>query len=64
MGLSNEKYRTDENRQYIDFTKDLLKQADINISSIEVDAKEVLGEEYDWNELRIVLSEIKRLKEI
>ena len=38
-----EKYRTDENRQYIDFTKDLLKQADINISSIEVDAKEVVG---------------------
>ena len=27
-------------------------------------AREVLGEEYDWNELRIVLSEIKRLKEI
>ena len=38
-----EKYRNDENRQYIDFTKDLLKQADINISSIEVDAKEVIG---------------------
>lgn len=44
MDLSSvalEKYRTDENRQYIDFTKDLLKQSDINISSIEVDAKEV-----------------------
>lgn len=41
-GVAIEKYRTDENRQYIDFTKDLLKQADINISSIEVDAKEVV----------------------
>ena len=42
-GYAVEKYRTDENRQYIDFTKNLLKQADINISSIEVDAKEVIG---------------------
>ena len=42
-GVAIEKYRTDEKRQYIDFTKDLLKQADINISSIEVDAKEVVG---------------------
>jgi hypothetical protein len=42
-GVAFEKYRTDENRQYIDFTKDLLKQADINISSIDVDAKEVVG---------------------
>ena len=42
-GVAIEKYRTDENRQYIGFTKDLLKQADINISSIEVDAKEVVG---------------------
>ena len=42
-GVAVEKYRTDENRQYIDFTKNLLKQADINISSIEVDAKEVVG---------------------
>lgn len=41
-GVAIEKYRTDEKRQYIDFTKDLLKQADINISSIEVDAKEVV----------------------
>jgi len=41
-GVAVEKYRTDENRQYIDFTKNLLKQADINISSIEVDAKEVI----------------------
>lgn len=42
-GVAIEKYRTDENRRYIDFTKNLLKQADINISSIEVDAKEVVG---------------------
>jgi hypothetical protein len=42
-GVALEKYRTDENGQYIDFTKDLLKQADINISSIKVDAKEVIG---------------------
>ena len=42
-GVAIEKYRTDENRQYIDFTKDLLKQADINISSIEADAKEAVG---------------------
>ena len=42
-GVAIEKYRADENRQYIDFTKDLLKQADINISSIEVDTKEVVG---------------------
>ncbi len=42
-GVALEKYRTDEDKQYIDFTKDLLKQADINISSIEVDAKEAVG---------------------
>lgn len=42
-GVAFEKYRTDENRKYIEFTKNLLKQADINISSIEVDAKEVVG---------------------
>ena len=42
-GVAFEKYRTDENRKYIEFTKNLLKQADINISSIEVDAKEVMG---------------------
>lgn len=40
-GVAFEKYRTDETHEYIDFTKDLLKQADINISSIKVDAKEV-----------------------
>ncbi|MEI3213150.1 MAG: ATP-binding protein [Lachnospiraceae bacterium] len=43
-GVAFEKYRIDENRKYIEFTKNLLKQADINISSIEVDAKEVVGE--------------------
>ena len=42
-GVAFEKYRTDENRKYIEFTKNLLKQAGINISSIEVDAKEVMG---------------------
>lgn len=42
-GVAFEKYRIDENRKYIEFTKNLLKQADINISSIEVDAKEVMG---------------------
>ena len=42
-GVAFEKYRTDENRKYIEFTKNLLKQADINISSIEVDTKEVVG---------------------
>lgn len=43
-GVAIEKYRTDENCQYIDFTTDLLKQADINISSIKVDTKEVVDE--------------------
>ncbi|MFR5193499.1 MAG: AAA family ATPase [Lachnospiraceae bacterium] len=42
-GVAFEKYRIDENRKYIEFTKNLLKQADINISSIEVDATEVVG---------------------
>lgn len=42
-GVAFEKYRTDETHEYIEFTKKLLKQADINISSIEVDAKEVVG---------------------
>ena len=42
-GVALEKYRTDENREYINFTRNLLKQADINISSIEVDAKEITG---------------------
>ncbi len=44
MNLSNlslEKYRTDTGHVYIDFTQNLLKQADINISSITVDTKEV-----------------------
>lgn len=40
-GLSFEKYRTDEKKEYIGFTQALLKQADINLSSITVDAKEV-----------------------
>lgn len=38
-----DKYRIDEDKKYIEFTKSLLKQADINISSIEVDTKEVMG---------------------
>lgn len=42
-GVALEKYRTDESHEYIEFTKNLLKQADINISNIEVDAKEVVG---------------------
>lgn len=42
-GVAFEKYRADETREYIEFTKNLLQQADINISSIEVDAKEVVG---------------------
>lgn len=40
-GLALEKYRTDENHEYIDFTRNLLQQADINISSIEVITSEV-----------------------
>lgn len=40
-GVAFEKYRTDETKEYIHFTQDLLKQADINISSINVDAREV-----------------------
>lgn len=40
-GLALEKYRTDENHEYIDFTRNLLQQADINISSIEVSTNEV-----------------------
>lgn len=40
-GIAFDKYRTDETGEYIDFTRDLLQQADINISSIKVDAKEV-----------------------
>jgi hypothetical protein len=40
-GMAFEKYRTDETKEYTEFTKRLLQQADINISSIEVDAKEV-----------------------
>lgn len=43
-GVALEKYRKDEDKQYIDFTKALLKEADINISSIDVDAKEVVGD--------------------
>lgn len=42
-GVALEKYRTDETHAYIDFTKELLKQADINISSIKADTKEVIG---------------------
>lgn len=41
-GVAFEKYRTDESREYIQFTKELLMQADINISSVRVDAKEVV----------------------
>lgn len=40
-GLALEKYRTDENHEYIDFTRNLLQQADINISSIEISTSEV-----------------------
>ena len=41
-GVAFDKYRIDEDKKYIEFTKSLLKQADINISSIEVDTKEVM----------------------
>lgn len=41
-GVSLEKYRTDTNHEYIDFTKKLLQQADINISNIEIKSKEVV----------------------
>ena len=41
-GVAFDKYRIDEDKKYIEFTKSLLKQADINISSIEVDTNEVL----------------------
>lgn len=40
-GYAFEKYREDENHAYAEFTKKLLKQADINISSIQIDAKEM-----------------------
>ena len=46
MDLSDvalDKYRIDDKHQYIDFTKNLLKQADINISNIEVETKEAIG---------------------
>ncbi len=36
-----EKYRTDTEREYARFTEELLKQADINISSITVDSEEM-----------------------
>ncbi|MBR3825683.1 MAG: ATP-binding protein [Lachnospiraceae bacterium] len=40
-GVALKKYQEDENDEYVSFTKELLKQADINISSIHVDAKEL-----------------------
>lgn len=40
-GYAFDKYREDESNEYVEFTKNLLKQADINISSITVDTKEV-----------------------
>lgn len=42
-GFAFDKYRTDESEGYVDFTKKLLRQADINISSISVDAKEIMA---------------------
>ena len=40
-GYAFDKYREDENKEYVKFTQRLLKQADINISSIEIDAQEI-----------------------
>ena len=40
-GYAFEKYREDETKEYVEFTRNLLKQADINISNIIVDTKEV-----------------------
>lgn len=40
-GYAFEKYREDDNNEYVEFTRNLLKQADINISSIRVDTKEI-----------------------
>lgn len=40
-GAAFEKYRTDETKKYIEFTKTLLHQADINISSIQIKTEEV-----------------------
>jgi AAA15 family ATPase/GTPase len=51
MDLSDvalDKYRIDDKHQYIDFIKNLLKQADINISNIEVETKDaIVGKSYD-----------------
>lgn len=41
-GVAFEKYRTDTGNGYVDFTKKLLQQADINISSISISAKETM----------------------
>lgn len=40
-GYAFDKYREDEGKEYVKFTQKLLQQADINISSIEIDAKEI-----------------------
>ncbi len=37
-----EKYKKDENKEYVEFTKNLLRQADININNIVVDTKEIV----------------------
>ncbi|SFO38076.1 hypothetical protein SAMN05216351_10820 [Pseudobutyrivibrio sp. JW11] len=40
-GVALDKYRNDDKGEYISFTKELLKQADINISDISIDIKEI-----------------------
>ena len=40
-GVALDKYRNDDKGEYISFTKELLKQADINISDISIDIKEM-----------------------
>lgn len=43
--MALEMYRNEKDKEYTLFTQDLLKQADINISNIDVEAREVTPEE-------------------
>lgn len=56
QGFALDKYRTEKNREYSHFTELLFKQADINISRIQIETKEVLPEQLNNNPFGIVFN--------
>ncbi len=54
QGIALDLYRNEKNREYTDFTCKLMRQADINISHIQVEARELTVERLNQNPFGVV----------